>query len=171
MSSEFPLISDTGKAYKEYVDEDGELVHEFEKSGVIRRVSDKTIKRGFIRKENATALGLKGNQRKREKPIEIAREGLLRGVKATKIASDWGVAWEHIIAAQAELALAVDMGGSSTRAAEFIARMADLDPSKQKESIKVSDGQKTLSLSDMSPDRLDYILAVLNGEEIDEDFD
>lgn len=168
MSEEFPLVSDTGRAYKEYIDEDGELVQEFEKSGVIRRASDKKIKRGFIRKENAKELQEVGLVRRREKPVEIARAGLLRGVKATKIAKDWGVAWEYIIAAQAELALAVDMGGSSTRAAEFIAKMADLDPTKQKESIKLSDGQKTVSLHDMSPDRLDYILAVLNGEELED---
>lgn len=160
---EYPLTSNSGKAYREYIDEDGELVHEFEESGVVRRASDLKIKRGFIRKDNAKALQRMGVEERKRRAVDAARDGLLRGVSAVSLAKDWQMAWEAIIAAQAELAMAVDMGSSSTKAAEFIAKMADLDPSKHKESITLKDGDKTISLGEVSPDRLDELLDALSG--------
>lgn len=159
---EYPLTSASGKKYREYV-MDGRLVHEFEKSGVIRDAKTMDIIRGYIHKGNAKSMQLRGVESKKRRAVDVARDGLLRGVSATEIARDWRVAWEYIVAAQAELAMQPAMGSSSTKAAEFIARMADLDPTRQREQITLSDGKNSISLNDVPPERLEYLLSALNN--------
>lgn len=160
----FDEETDDGRRFRTFIDhETGDEMREYEASGVIYNVTKARIKRGAITKENAAELQAMGAEAKRNKPVEAARAGLLRGVSATQLVEDYEMAWEHVVAAQAELAMAVDMGNASTRAAEFIARMADLDPSRHRESIRLGDGTRTISLEDMSAERLDYILGRLTG--------
>jgi hypothetical protein len=154
---------DDGRVYREWVDPaTGNTIREFEASGVIRDFTTHRVIRGAINKDNAVEMQMRAVEAKTNRAIEAARRGLQRGVSATELASDWGIAWEHIISAQAELAMTPDMGNASTRAAEFIMRAADLDPKNNKESLKLTDGKNKLELSNMSEDRLSSILSLLN---------
>lgn len=166
----YPYESSTGKRYRVIInDEDGLEYHEYE-SGVIRDPRRKVLVKPFFevlkeegRNDEMVEIAKDGNKAKKDKAVERARAGLIRGVGARELVSDWGIAWEYVVAAQAELAMTPDMGNASTRAAEFLARMADLDPKNRKQSMTISDGQKTLSLSDLPPEKLEYILQKLSG--------
>lgn len=162
--SEYNEYTKDGKAYRSYIDpETGDEIREYEETGVIYNYTKKQMVKGFFTKENTLEMQAKGAEAKKNKPVEAARRGLLRGVSATSLVKDYEMAWEHVVAAQAELAMAVDMGNASTRAAEFIAKMADLDPARiAKEKLHLSDGRNVLSLSNLSPERLDYILSKLD---------
>lgn len=167
---EFPLTSKTGLKYREFVDEEGNVLHHFEKSGVIRNAETKKIVKGYFNQENARVMQHHGSELRKRRAVDAARAGLLRGVSATELVKDWDLAWEYVVAAQAELAMTPDMGSSSTKAAEFIAKMADLDPTKQRENITLSDGKNVINMRDVPSDRLDYLLQRLSGlEEYDED--
>jgi len=160
---DFHLETEDGRKYREWIDpESGAVIREFLESGVIRDYTNHKIIRGAITKENSKEMQVRATEARVSKAITSARNGLLRGVSATALANEWGIAWEYIVAAQAELAMAPDMGNASTRAAEFIMRAADLDPKNNKESLKMTDGKNKLELSNMSAEQLSSILTMLN---------
>jgi len=157
---EYPHVGTTGSRYRIIHDEDGTELWEYE-TGVIRNPATRVLVKPYFTKDIASDMGKKGVIRKQELAVERARAGLVRGVGAREIVNDWGIAWEYVVAAQAELAMTPDMGNASTRAAEFIAKVADLNP--KRESLEISDGQKSVSFKGISPEKMDYILEKLNG--------
>lgn len=166
----YPHLSSTGKRYRIIInDDDGQEYYEYE-SGVIRDPRKGVLVKPFfkaLKEQDKTHEIVEhahhGNEVKKDLAVERARAGLIRGVGAREIVDDWGIAWEFVVAAQAELAMSPEMGNASTRAAEFIARMADLDPKNNRQSMTITDGQNTLSLGDLPPEKLNYILSRLTG--------
>lgn len=160
---EFNEQTKDGKVYRTFFDENGHEMREYRDTGVVRNMTTNRIVGGYITRDNASELQVMGTEAKRMKPIEAARRGLLRGVSATELVEDYEMAWEHVVAAQAQLAMTPDMGNASTRAAEFLMRVADLDPYRSAGSLELSDGHNTLKLDHLSAEKLDYILERLNN--------
>lgn len=160
MDKVFDKSTPDGRTYREWIDEEsGDTYREYEQSGVITNYTKRRITRGYFTKENAAELQLMGAEAKVAGKVEAARKGLVRGVGATELVNDYNMAWEFVVAAQAELALAVDMGNASTRAAEFIAKMADMAPDKHE--VALSDGKRSLELSNIDTETLNRILSRL----------
>jgi len=156
IEDKYPLVSDTGKRYR-MLDE----VRREYASGMRYNEVTKRAEGGMIRSENAVTMQSAGVTARYQNAIDAARRGLMRGVSATQLASDEGMAWEHIIAAQTELALAVDMGNASTRAAEFVGKAADLLPDRRVTADALPNGVG--ARLDVSPDVAAALLAALDA--------
>ncbi len=135
--ADYPHQTPSGKRYR-LIDYEGREVREYE-SGVLYDYNAKKALAGAKGSRITTETASEYHVMRKEKPIEAAREGLRAGVSAVALAEDHNMAWSVIVAAQAELAMSPDMGSSSTKAAEFIGRAADMLPDKAPIKLKQGD--------------------------------
>ena len=140
LTADYPHQTTSGKRYR-LIEYQGKEMREYE-SGVIYDTETKKLvagaKNNRITTENTHEYRILAKQA----PIAAAREGLRAGVSAVALADDHNMAWSVIVAAQAELAMSPDMGSSSTKAAEFIGKAADMLPDKG--GIKVKQGDSSI---------------------------
>ena len=123
------------------------------------------LKEGPIKtSEQAAALARRAHASRREKARQYAIDALAKGVSPSKILDSkeaWGIGWQDIIEAQAELAKDTSKGASSTGAARFIGQATGILEEGKEKGVKIQQGDQVIEAADV--DELKKILEMTKG--------